>query len=90
MCSSSHNALSSGSISHKRPSTECPTGIIKELSTTPYMDTIVLLNHFLSTTPYVDTIVLLNHFLSTTPYRDTIVLLNHFLAHIVEGGEKKG
>jgi hypothetical protein len=67
--------LSSGSISHRRPSTECPTGVIKELSTTPYTDTIVLLNHFLSTTPYSD---------------DTIVLLNHFLAHVVEGGEKKG
>jgi hypothetical protein len=40
--------LSSGSISHRRPSTECPTGVIKELSTTPYMDTIVLLNHFLA------------------------------------------
>jgi hypothetical protein len=52
--------LSSGSISHERPSTECPTGVIKELSTTPYKDTIVLLNHFLSTTPYGDTIVLLN------------------------------
>jgi hypothetical protein len=66
--------LSSGSISHRRPSTECPTGVTKELSTTPYMDTIVLLNHFIS----------------TTPYTDTIVLLNHFLAHIVEGGEKTG
>jgi hypothetical protein len=41
-------SLSSGSISHKRPSTECPTGVIKELSTTPYTDTIVLLNQSLA------------------------------------------